>query len=182
MFDRYRFFLQSIMMMGLISVPLVSFADQRECQINKSTPILDYGHLKYDGGIQSGKKIVFKEATTYITVTCQSSGGVVLYFESDSPTGDEFRFGEGKLRVRVSSGMVDDRPVQVARFDKNGQPANELFILSGDGIEPRTGVISEKGKTFSLSVSVEPTLPLRALSVRDVDNIESQIRMRIVTY
>ena len=154
--------------------PRISSANQSDCHIIQSKPVIDYGRLT--------PSQTLNERMVTVTVNCVQPKRVGLFFDGDGQHGQDFIFGErGAIKVSVSSGVVDGRKTSLSRWNKAMHSEDRLMVLAGDGIVWKDSAFAASGRLFSVVIGVEPTVPTQALRLRDITSLEGRISLRLKT-
>jgi len=145
---------------ALLMALALSFNVKSECQLMASQQTVSYGTLSA-AERQAAKEqdVELPERHLQLTVNCDKSQRVRLFFSSSLPKNNAFAFGsEGRMKVTAMNAVVDDRevlltPVRLPESAITNAGNNRMAVTLDEGAAFVAGD-EVSGQHFSLTLAV----------------------------
>ncbi|CAK9890630.1 MULTISPECIES: DUF1120 domain-containing protein [Pseudomonas] len=162
-----------LLILGLTGLQLSQTAHADECRLLSSPDVLDYGTLDRSRLNPQQASLALPGQTTQISLSCNSDQDLSLFFRADALDNERWRLAEGShYRLRASNAAVDGESVELGLLAHPGAvpgPASaNLDWRPQQGLVPVRAGQPLRGRTLTLTLTVDAELAAAAFNVRDV--------------
>lgn len=141
---------------------------QAKCSLQLSSPqvVFEPGPRSTLRPGSAGGDLSFGVRRVWLNAQCRQSQPMSLRFEAPAANAQAYRFGVGRLQVRVRAARVDGRLIEGWRGADAA--ARDNVLRPGDRVRPWHNGQALAGRHLQLELEVEPLVPRQAANVRDI--------------
>ncbi|MNJ39262.1 hypothetical protein D3C77_341310 [compost metagenome] len=159
--------------LGLATILLPQSALADECRLLSGPERIDYGTLDRSRLSPQQPSLALPRQTTQVSLSCNSPTDLSLFFKAQALDSERWQLGaNGQYRIQASLAMVDGEPVELGLLSHvgatPGPAAAQLDWRPQHGVVPLKAGVPLRGRTLSLTLSVDSELSAVAFQVRDM--------------
>lgn len=192
------------LLLGLLAIGQYSYADPRlsagapgvpstlpmdtRCSLSLGGDVVDYGDQsrgQLQDALAGRNSVTFGKRELMLSVACPYTQNMRIALRGVRNERGSLRYGNGgSLTVRLFGAQMDGRRVLVASANPagvpNGAATDSLLLRPGESFAPIVNGQLAQGKTLTVRLEVEPTLPEAEARVSIRQVYESNFRLELL--